>query len=353
MKLSPKDYKYLWTDHEVNFIFTSCYLFPKFIKQDFVLIYDWKTKGLEFFLSKNDHQKLAEEGITFYQNKFTKWKEDILSQIKKGKELIIQTNNEKTSSLTPSKLKQLFQERVQLFQELGELYFYTEFFVVKKAEKMAKLSSKLKKMGTIKLRARKVLNHFYNYHQIFQPYIEEMGKRTLREDLMWLSHQEIIKILNGKNIPPSNRDKTYWILAKKNQWELLQGKETEEIMLAFHRHFFEQKNKQLSGTIANSGKYQGTVKVIRTLFSDSVKQEILKVKKGEVLIANTTGPEIISACQRAGAIVTDEGGLTSHAAIISRELKIPCIVGTKIATKTFKDGDKVVVDANKGIVFKV
>ena len=57
--------------------------------------------------------------------------------------------------------------------------------------------------------------------------------------------------------------------------------------------------------------------------------------------------------EKAGAIVTDEGGLTSHAAIVSRELKIPCIVGTKIATKILKDGDIVEVDAENGIVRKI
>ena len=57
--------------------------------------------------------------------------------------------------------------------------------------------------------------------------------------------------------------------------------------------------------------------------------------------------------RRAKAIITDEGGLTCHAAIISRELGIPCIIGTKIATKVLKDGDMVEVDANKGIVKKI
>ena len=54
--------------------------------------------------------------------------------------------------------------------------------------------------------------------------------------------------------------------------------------------------------------------------------------------------------KKSAAIVSDEGGITSHAAIVSRELKIPCVIGTKIATKVFKDGDLVEVDANKGIV---
>jgi pyruvate,water dikinase len=54
--------------------------------------------------------------------------------------------------------------------------------------------------------------------------------------------------------------------------------------------------------------------------------------------------------KKAGAIVTDEGGLTCHAAIVSRELRVPCVIGTKIATKVLKDGDLVEVDADRGIV---
>ncbi len=67
----------------------------------------------------------------------------------------------------------------------------------------------------------------------------------------------------------------------------------------------------------------------------------------------STSPEYIDAIRRAGAIVTDVGGLTSHAAIVSRELNIPCIVGTKIATTVLKDGDLVEVDATNGVVRKL
>lgn len=66
-----------------------------------------------------------------------------------------------------------------------------------------------------------------------------------------------------------------------------------------------------------------------------------------------TSPKLMSALIRCGAIVTDEGGLTSHAAIVARELKKPCIVGTKIATDVLRDGDLVEVDADKGVVRKL
>ncbi len=74
------------------------------------------------------------------------------------------------------------------------------------------------------------------------------------------------------------------------------------------------------------------------------------MKKGDILVTGSTGPEMILACKKAGAIITEEGGITSHAALVSREFRIPCIIGTKIATKVLKDGDLVEVDAERGIV---
>ena len=74
------------------------------------------------------------------------------------------------------------------------------------------------------------------------------------------------------------------------------------------------------------------------------------MQKGDILIAETTSPEVMPACSKAAAIVTNQGGLMSHAAIVSRELNIPCIVATENATSIFRTGDQVEVDANKGVV---
>ena len=66
-----------------------------------------------------------------------------------------------------------------------------------------------------------------------------------------------------------------------------------------------------------------------------------------------TFPSFIAAMEKAAAFVTDEGGILCHAAIVSREMNKPCVIATKIATKIFKDGDLVEVDADKGVVRKV
>ena len=82
-------------------------------------------------------------------------------------------------------------------------------------------------------------------------------------------------------------------------------------------------------------------------------RDMKQFKKGEILVTRITDPDWEPIMRLAAAIVTDQGGLTSHAAIVSREINVPCIIGTKIATKVFKDGDRVEVDAIKGIVRKI
>ena len=81
-------------------------------------------------------------------------------------------------------------------------------------------------------------------------------------------------------------------------------------------------------------------------------QVVRKVKPGDILVASMTIPEFVPAMERAAAFVTNEGGILCHAAIIAREMKKPCIIGTKIATRALRDGDIVEVNADKGIVTK-
>ena len=101
----------------------------------------------------------------------------------------------------------------------------------------------------------------------------------------------------------------------------------------------------LKGYGASPGVARGNVKIIRDI------NEIDKVAKGDILVAKMTEPGMVVSMEKAAAIVTDQGGSTSHASIVSRELGIPCIVGTGNATQTLEDGMYVTVDATHGIVY--
>jgi pyruvate,water dikinase len=101
----------------------------------------------------------------------------------------------------------------------------------------------------------------------------------------------------------------------------------------------------LTGSPASPGIGTGPVRILKS------PKEIGKVKKGDVLVAPMTSPDYVPGMKKSTAIITDEGGQTSHAAIVSRELGIPCVVGTKIATKILKGDEIVTVSGESGQIF--
>jgi len=102
----------------------------------------------------------------------------------------------------------------------------------------------------------------------------------------------------------------------------------------------------LKGETASRGIYSGAVKIIRNA------QELNKIQKGDILVTSMTTPDMVPAMQKAGAIITDEGGMTCHAAIVSREMGTPCIVGTEHATEVLQEGQKITVQATQGVVYQ-
>lgn len=101
----------------------------------------------------------------------------------------------------------------------------------------------------------------------------------------------------------------------------------------------------VTGRCGSPGKTTGTVIIIEP---DELADA--QLSEGDVLVCKMTSPDYVPLMQQAGAIVTDLGGVLSHAAIIARELKKPCVTGTKSATATLKNGQRVVVDATNGVV---
>jgi len=108
----------------------------------------------------------------------------------------------------------------------------------------------------------------------------------------------------------------------------------------------EEARVLLHGLGAAPGVASGPTRVVASLADAGSLQE------GEVLVAHMTAPDWVPLMRRAAAIVTDSGGMTCHAAIVSRELGIPCVVGTSEATNTLRDGEEVTVDAGRGLIFE-
>lgn len=143
------------------------------------------------------------------------------------------------------------------------------------------------------------------------------------------------------------RQKRSVVIWSRKKTEVYTGKDVQMIYDAMLPTKKQETGQDIRGLVACTGKAIGRARIVM-----SAKQ-IAKVEAGDILIAVMTRPDYVPAMKRAAAIVTNEGGITCHAAIVSRELGIPCIIGTKVATEMFKDGDLVEVNANHNWVRKV
>jgi phosphoenolpyruvate synthase/pyruvate phosphate dikinase len=163
-------------------------------------------------------------------------------------------------------------------------------------------------------------------------------------DLLLMTVEEIVE--NKKVDFASRKD---WAMIKIDQKAyLITGEDNiEDLRKAQGIMKEEPVSDYVKGNVAYMGKVTGKIKVVND------PTEINKVKNGDILVAVMTFPSYIVAMEKASAFITDDGGVLCHAAIVARELKKPCIIGTKIATHVFKNGDMVEVDADNGVVRKV
>ncbi len=170
--------------------------------------------------------------------------------------------------------------------------------------------------------------------------IEHFSHLVHYDDLLSLKMDEVVDLFRGHFPPRALLEERRGFVVSSINHEVDMWIEKEEP--ASPRS--NSDVKEVKGITAQPGKITGTVKVVMS------PRECSKVKDGDILVATMSTPDFLPAMMRAAAFVTDIGGITSHAAIVSREMGRPCIIGTKIATKVLKDGDTVEVDADAGIV---
>ncbi len=143
----------------------------------------------------------------------------------------------------------------------------------------------------------------------------------------------------------------YVLWLKNGKLFFFSGQKAKKIIAQQTKHLQKQsKNQVISGNVACAGRVQGKVRVIMPGDITMLNHAFDAFQQGEILVTTMTQPNMVQLMKKAAAIITDEGGMISHAAIIARELHVPCIVGTGNATKILKDGELVEVDAENGVV---
>lgn len=188
------------------------------------------------------------------------------------------------------------------------------------------------------------------YPRLMVEILEPLAERMLRD----LGLQDVASLITVRELIGENVDSIQERKRKRDEGRMFvyqnrSGKELvewtenpDELITALEGHGHPDG---LRGSVAFSGKASGRARVILTADIEGVEFD-----EGDILVAVSTSPTLLPLMRKAGAIVTDEGGMMCHAAILARELEIPCIVGMQVATSRIADGDIVEVDADEGCV---
>ena len=185
----------------------------------------------------------------------------------------------------------------------------------------------------------KISKDYQNLQKLKDPLIKELAKigRTIEEH--YGQPQDIEWALSNHHL--------YIVQARPVTTAKIQNSESTNTSAVFHINSDGLDEKLLlTGIPASRGIASGPVIKVAS------PKDITKVKEGDILVAHMTSPDYVPAMKKAKAIVTDEGGRTSHAAIVSRELRIPCVVGTIQATSMLKEGEIITVDGEAGKIYE-
>lgn len=264
-----------------------------------------------------------------------------------------------------STLDHYFQEIINIIQSgvnAENLLKKEQKEFLKSVEKRKKLMTELGIKGKWKVlfdgfAGFMVTKLYRRYAQLYALYrmsfvVEEFAKRmniSEKETRFMLPSEREKSLTQGRLAVPrktlKERSKFCVYYVEKNFEKIYTGDQAKKLAKQVEQKIDDVS--ELHGQTGCVGKASGKVKIIIR------PKDMSKMNKGDILVSIATDPDIVPAMKMAGAIVTEQGGVTSHAAIVARELKKPCVIGTKIATKILKDGDMVEVDANKGIVRKL
>jgi len=188
---------------------------------------------------------------------------------------------------------------------------------------------------------------FRNFFEKLLVLVRTAQSAASYEEMISLTDPEIIAFLKtGRKIDLVSARrrfaKRYVSLSQKGRTEFIYD---NKLVKKIRNTFLAVKSiKEIKGNIVSRGQARGRVGLVLN------NSDLVKFQAGQVLVSNFTTPEYVPAMKKAIAIITDDGGITCHAAIIARELGKPCVVGTKEATRLLKNGDLVEVNASTGLV---
>jgi len=300
-------------------------------------LYDGKLAN--YYRSKKEFDK----NINILRNKIIKHPEEIEKELSKG----IEINKEVKKII--KKYDQIGESKPNKAEIRYLINFYIDLFVYSTIFPyfvgLAIDGLRVKKMKTLVDKLRLVSYYSDFKDKVLDKNFSKLADDNRTKDVI-LSYDytpdEFFAFLDGKKLKKKSNSFYFFMLDE----DVLSGDDEETFRIIknkIHKNESEQF-EDIKGIIAYAGVVSGRVKIIYEA------HDFLVFNEGDILVTINSNPSLMPVIKKCKAIISDEGGVMCHAAIVARELKKPCIIGTKIATQVLHDGDLVEVDADNGVV---
>ncbi|MES2225792.1 MAG: PEP-utilizing enzyme [Patescibacteria group bacterium] len=312
-------------------------IFHVFLRND--RLYRCTEKALELFFDKAEYDAFLEDFKSYAHE-------------------ALETFVPKWSAIPTEMTKEEFIEATDFLGKLWYFYGFTEFpfidpaYEKAKAEENDEVIQRLEDFGQFKFTGREILNAYWFEGGPIPNILLGISEMFLKgDDAKFLFLDELLSLFDGWRPGPDlieNRRAFYGMRVTDGAVEVLDFDTTKELYTLFTAL---PTGSTIKGITANKGKATGKV-LTAPMLNDhrAISKLDERMEKGDILVAESTSPDLMSLCRKASAIVADQGGMLSHAAIVSRELGIPCVIQAGSATRQLRDGDIVEVDADAGII---
>ncbi len=312
---------------------------------------DWRS-----FMSIEGEKRCLQKGLEVFSDEiaYQQYSQGFRKYIETAKEKIIPRFKNEQENITWEELNEIlsFLGKFWHFYGMTEFSYHDLAYEKSLETNNSVLKSNLDDLGKLKFSGRELMNAYLFEGGVFHALLLNVGNRFLKDpsDASFLFKHEIKELFEGVAISGEElkkRRQVYGCAVTEGATEFFTYEKSVSVWDDFCGA--QAGPRSISGTVASRGIASGRV-VIAPMLVDM--KEILKIdsemQQGDILVAESTTPDLMMLCKKAAAIITDQGGMLSHAAIISRELGIPCIIGTGKATHILKNGDLVEIDADRG-----
>lgn len=362
--ISPENYEILFRLKDKSNFFINSFLLNGSLKFADPLIIN-KDGFWTFYLNKDGIKRIEQRGYDLFKdnNKFKKYSKQFYSYIQKANEEII-PKYQKINKIDAKKIKTLVNELSKLWYFYGFTeavyhdHAYNKMAVTKNVKLKKTLNQNLDVLIDLKDKGRKVFNAFVMKNGIINKTLSQIETQNFLKarDASYLNFNELEILLNYGKIDDNTikQRKNSYVIGLFNgelkMFDYVEASKLTDKFNDFEKRQYKKARKTITGVPVSGGVARGKVVISPMLDKKEAEKIAERMNAGDILVAQSTNPDLMLLCKKAGAIVTNQGGMLSHAAIISREMEKPCIVGTVFATKVLKDGDLVEVDANNGTV---